>query len=509
MLIKRVGDYMAWLGGAEPAVLAQVPSARGRFVQMAAVLLTTASLAVVSMTFALHDGVKLPLPVVVPFGLLWGVVILNIDRYLVISMGSIRDRGRLLWMGLPRLGMAIILALVISTPLVLRVFASDIQTELYTMRLELSKQQQNLEAGSKEALQANQIAGQIQADKSVLAGSVPGKFSSPALQADQQTVSSLQAQEAQAQHTAEVAYRAYVCEYAGLRCHGASGVPGGGNLTSARFHQWRQDVSALNSIKQKLQSATNAESAAENSVKQSKSAALAKAQAQARAALPGLEKQYNSLEAFLRRESAQGTDLNGKNTGILAQVHALSNLDSRDPALLFTHLLVAALFFMIELLPVVVKILTNLGPISAYDVVLTARDEEVADGARAHRIERRRIEETGSQERIRKEEMESQERILIAEGESHTRVSVEEGTWRTRIKLEDDMRNHEEGLGKQANQHVASEMETILDCALREWSERVRSGLSSASQKQTANGSPTSSNATADAAFGMPDPDNI
>jgi hypothetical protein len=55
-----VSDFLARLGGVDLDVLRRAPSARSRFVQMALVLLTTAGVAVVSMSFALHDGVRAP-----------------------------------------------------------------------------------------------------------------------------------------------------------------------------------------------------------------------------------------------------------------------------------------------------------------------------------------------------------------------------------------------------------------------------------------------------------------
>jgi aerobic-type carbon monoxide dehydrogenase small subunit (CoxS/CutS family) len=275
MLIKRLGDYLAWLGGADQAVLAQVPSARARFVQMAGILLTTAGLAVASMSFALHDGLKVPWPPTVFLGLLWGFVILNIDRFLVLSMGSTRHRGRLLLMAAPRFAMAVVLALVISTPLVLRVFASDINAQLYTMQLERSKHQAALEASSKEQREANHLQQQISADVAVLDGHLPESVTSPELQAAQAKVTTLQGQEATAQHAMNVAYEAWVCELYGHQCYGASGVPGNGNLAQIKQQEYEQAAGAVNSIKSQLGGAISAENAAQNNVGAAKSADLA------------------------------------------------------------------------------------------------------------------------------------------------------------------------------------------------------------------------------------------
>src|SRR4051812_20428902 len=106
MSSSRTSDRLAWLGGADLDILHQVPSARPRFVQMAGVLITTAGLAVLSMCFALHDGLKASLPMALLVGLAWGIIILNLDRFMVISMGSIRDRRQLFVMVLPRLFIA-------------------------------------------------------------------------------------------------------------------------------------------------------------------------------------------------------------------------------------------------------------------------------------------------------------------------------------------------------------------------------------------------------------------
>jgi hypothetical protein len=133
-MINSLGDFLAWLGGADKAILAKVPMERVRFVGMAVTLLTTAGIAVASMIFALHDAVNVPLLPSVFLGLLWGIVILNLDRFLVVSMGSTRDRGRLASIVIPRLLLALLLSTVIATPIVLRIFASDINAQLLTMQ---------------------------------------------------------------------------------------------------------------------------------------------------------------------------------------------------------------------------------------------------------------------------------------------------------------------------------------------------------------------------------------
>jgi hypothetical protein len=436
-----MSDLLASLGGADPAILRQVPSARHRFAQMGGVLLTTAGLAVASMSFALHDGLKAPWAWAVLLGLVWGGMILNIDRFLVLSIGATRDKGQLLLMALPRLAMAALLSLAISTPLVLRVFSSDIKAEIYSEQLQRSQQQVGQIAGSQESRDAAGVAQQIAQDQAVLDGHLPDSVTSPALQQAQQQVAALTAQQQQAQAAADTAYEAWQCELygAGSSCHDASNRAGSGPLAGARQEEYAQAQAGLEGVTTSLQQATAAEQGAEHQVEIAQAGALSAAQQDARSQLPALRTRYAALEADVQKMSNTGTSVNFGDTGILAQLQALNELSSRNGTLLAAHLVVMALFFLIEILPVTVKVLLNLQPRTAYEVVAQAGDEELIENVQARRAESRR---------------------------------VQEGLSRTRLAVEEDRRRREEALGKRANRHLASQATRILDDALHEWSDR-------------------------------------
>lgn len=437
---------MAWLGGGDQDTLQQVPQERGRFVQMAGVLLTTAGLAVVSMTFALHDGVKAPLAASVILGLLWGVVILNLDRFLVLSMGSTRDRKRLVLITLPRLALAVVLALVVSTPLVLRIFASDIDQQLFIMQQQESGQEASLEANSGQQQQANQVKAQINTDEGILNGHLPQSITSPQLQSAQARVSQLQKQ-ASNDYQAEVTAReAWQCELDGQTCEQSSGTTGNGPRAQAKYLQYQQAAKAYNSAESQLTAAEATENSAQRSFSGDLSSRVQQVKAAARQALPGLQSEYSRLEAGLQATAANGWKVNEKNTGILAQLAALSEASAASPGLQAARLAVLALFFLIEILPVTVKFLLNIGPPSAYEVVARLREDELIDAATMRRIERRRI----------------------GEAESHTRISVEA-----------DLQQKEEDLGKHANARIASEMTKVLDATVQDWSRQARDKLPS------------------------------
>jgi hypothetical protein len=443
-VIRRAGDFMAWLGGGDQGILEQVPQERSRFVQMAGVLLTTAALAVVSMTFALHDGVKAPLAPSVILGAAWGVVILNLDRFLVLSMGSTRDRKRLVFITLPRVALAVVLALVVSTPLVLRIFASDINQQLFVMQQQESRSEAALEARSGEQQQASQVETKINTDQGILNGHLPQSITSPQLQSAQAQVSKLQKQ-ASSDYQAEVtAHEAWQCELTGQNCEGSSGKVGDGPRAQAKYLEYEQDVKNYNSVESQLTAAQAADKSAQSSFNGDLSSRVQQVEAAARQALPGLQSEYQKLEAGLQATAANGRKVNEDNTGILAQLQALSDASAASPSLEAARLAVLLLFFLIEILPVTVKFLLNIGPPSAYEVVAKLREDELIDAASTRRVENRRIGESRSQ---------------------------------TRVSVAADLQQKEADLGRHANTRIAGEMTKVLDATVQEWSRQATDRL--------------------------------
>jgi hypothetical protein len=130
--------------------------------------------------------------------------------------------------------------------------------------------------------------------------------------------------------------------------------------------------------------------------------------------------------------------------GLLAQVQALSQLSSSNTAVGVAVGVTFLFFFLILILPVTMKILLSLGPPSTYERVARYKDDEVIDEARAARIVSRRIEE---------------------------------GKAKVRLAVAEDMGRREEALGRRANEHVAGQMQDILDAALQKWSDQVRAKM--------------------------------
>ena len=457
--MKRINirDFLAWLGGADKDTLAVVPQERARFVQMALVLLTTSSIAMVSMMFAMNDGVKLPLAAAIIVGIFWGFVILNLDRYLVMSMGHVRTWKRMLGMAAPRFLLAAVVSLVIATPLTLRIFQHDINVQVAKTQATESSQMKSLEAKSLPAQEAAQTQKQISSDESVLAGHLPINVSNPQLEDDQTQVNQLQPKVASAK-TAEInAYEAWQCELYGdgAHCANASDKSGNGPIAQAKQALYKQDLNTYNTLNQQLQTAQSKLSTDEKNLSSAQSAQLSQDQAAARKDLPVEQAKLAGLATQVQKEQNSAQSAVNNDDGILAQLSALSAAGASDPILKFAQIIVTLLFFLIEILPVMIKLLLNLSPPTPYDKVAQTRAKMITDKVDLERIAARRNAERESDEHRKRQDGES----------------------RTRINVADDMRHREEALGVRANEHVADEMQAILDDQLAEWSRQVRSQL--------------------------------
>jgi hypothetical protein len=478
--MRQLGDFLAWLGGADKDILDKVPQERGRFVQMACILLTTSGIATISMIFAMHNGVKVALAGAVVLGFGWGLVILNLDRFLVLSMGSTRDLRRLALISVPRLLLAIVVSLVIATPLTLRIFQNDINVSLRSANQQESALLQQQEAHSGLQQQTDLVLQHIKTDDATLAGHLPESVTNPQLQTAQQQISQLQPQVTAAKQQEISAYEAWQCELYGdgSGCANASNRAGDGPIAQAKHQTYLEDLNTYNTLNGQLQTAEQNQSTAEKSLKLAQGTTLASDQSTARAQLPGLEQQYASLEQQIHTQEAQNQNAINQNSGLLAQLSALSAAGSHNFTLRLAQIIVTLLFFFIELLPVAVKFLLNMGPPSVYEKVAKLEDEKTTDKARLDRLAERRKVERDSDEERKKADAASLARIKVAE----------------------DMTRREEALGIHANEHVAGKMEEILDAALLQWSAQVQAKLNgnTAAAASTSGGASFPSSHTSD-----------
>jgi uncharacterized membrane protein len=136
--------FLWWCAGADEKILQYCSySDHIKYLGIGGVVLATTFMAALSMGFALHTifGVTDPKTgvfegnwfVTLPISLIWGIIVFNLDRFIVSSTGkgdgestiSLSELGN----ATPRLLMAILLGLTISAPLETTIFDKEIQRE--------------------------------------------------------------------------------------------------------------------------------------------------------------------------------------------------------------------------------------------------------------------------------------------------------------------------------------------------------------------------------------------
>lgn len=124
-----VSDFLIICSGANKGILQKCPTERVKFIGIGATILLTAMMAAVSGGYAIYFVFN-NIAVSIAFGCFWAVIIFNLDRYIVSSIKKTGKFKEEFWMALPRLLIALVLAISISKPLELRLFENRIAKEM-------------------------------------------------------------------------------------------------------------------------------------------------------------------------------------------------------------------------------------------------------------------------------------------------------------------------------------------------------------------------------------------
>lgn len=170
--LRKTGAFTQFLwacAGADPSVLVRCPYTDSvKFQGVGGIVFATAVLAFASGSYAFYTvfeprtGMALDRMVHWPTvatatiaGLVWGLVIFNLDRFIVSSTGKGDGSERISWkefrQAIPRLMMAVLLGVCISAPLEIRILKPEIDAQL---ELEQNEYLAQLNAHSEQRFQA-------------------------------------------------------------------------------------------------------------------------------------------------------------------------------------------------------------------------------------------------------------------------------------------------------------------------------------------------------------------
>lgn len=127
-----LNEFLWICAGANRKVLRQCPTEYAKYAGIGGTILFTALMAMLSGGYALYTVFNNNLAAI-GFGIFWGLLIFNLDRFIVNTMysdGKVTISWREFYSGLPRIIMAIFLGMVISTPLELKIYESEIDVRI-------------------------------------------------------------------------------------------------------------------------------------------------------------------------------------------------------------------------------------------------------------------------------------------------------------------------------------------------------------------------------------------
>jgi prefoldin subunit 5 len=307
--MNSLKHFFWFCSGANQSLLKRCPTEASKFTGIGATVFFTGLLAALSGGYAFHT-IFSHSGWAIAFGLLWGCVIFNLDRFIVSTMKKNRKgRWHELFMASPRILLAVMLAIVISKPLELKIFSKEIDRKLVLLE---------------ETIYQKEIA------------TIDQRY--------QQQASLLQEQINTLKAEIE-AKRAKRNELATLARQEADGTGGSMQRNAGPIYQLKKADADRAQTELELSIATNS---------------------------PKIEALQGELTALRQKQNMElaGIQRNPWN-GMAAQLEALRQISLENKAIYWANIFIIALFIMLECSPVIVKILAPRGP---YDELLEIRE---------------------------------------------------------------------------------------------------------------------------------------
>ncbi len=307
--------FLMICSGANIHLLKKSPSEWNKFAGIGGIVLFTAIFATISAGYAMFTVFD-NLWASVGFGILWGLMIFNLDRYIVSSIKKTGTWWNQILMTIPRLILATFLGIIISKPLELKIFEKEVNKQLNTI------------------IQRNKK--QLQAEMSGRILQQSGPFDLEKKQIQNQI------------KTYQLAYDSASVELEKEILGKHSGLTSG-----------------------KVGYGTNAKRKAE--LKEQKRADLENYQKQMQPRLQYLDSEISKVYTNLETERKSTEVTEDKFNGFAARLQALDELGENSAIIALAASFIMGLFICLEISPVLIKLISSVGP---YDYLLEKIENE-------------------------------------------------------------------------------------------------------------------------------------
>ncbi len=297
--MEKITNFFLFASGADIQVLEQCPSEKSKYIGIGGTVFFTGLFAAMAAAYALFTVFD-NYVVSITLGLIWGLMIFNLDRFIVSSMRKEEKLWRELLTALPRILLAIIISLVIARPIELKIFAKEIEPELVVMQQQVYASQ---EVGAKMRFE-------------------------PTIQQLRQDIQKFKQ---------EVAEKTTQRNELALIAQQEADGTGGSKV---------KNLGPIYKVKKADVDRTETELIELNKTNNSKIALL--------------ENQLRESESNMNKTTS--ALVRSKLEGPAARMEALSRLTDESSAMWWAHIFIIVLFLMIESTPILVKLLSKKGP---------------------------------------------------------------------------------------------------------------------------------------------------
>ncbi|MET8984147.1 DUF4407 domain-containing protein [Nonomuraea wenchangensis] len=358
-----LGVFLRRFTGVDEKILASVPQERSRYTSLGGVVISTALIAGTSMLGALTLLSQASLLYLVPVAALWGLIIANIDRFLITSLHGDND-GWARWGNvLIRLALAVVIGIFIAEPLTLKIFQERLDRQI------LVERDQAISLTESRYKQCNPLQGPAPSGVDCTGYLLDGGDQALAVERNMtQRQSSLKA--AEDQLAADINRRQELEALRGRECNGikvtnrTTGVEGNGPECKVRTNDLTtflatHDIPRQQAEIAKLRIEIGSLTADRASAEEQRATALSK-----------------KITARVEEKKRAYADI-----GLLDRWEALGTLAGQSGMVNFAHWLLRIIFVLLDCMPIISKMLNGK---TEYDRLLT---QELRAGSACHEAE--------------------------------------------------------------------------------------------------------------------------
>ncbi|MFA6275416.1 MAG: DUF4407 domain-containing protein [Pedobacter sp.] len=131
--MNSISRFFWFCSGTHLSTLEKHPTEHNKYIGIGATIFFTGLFAALSGGYAMYfvfKGGDFAWLFAIIFGIIWGLAIFNMDRYIVSSINKNATTSKQVWQATPRILLAIMIGIVISRPLELKIFDKEIKERL-------------------------------------------------------------------------------------------------------------------------------------------------------------------------------------------------------------------------------------------------------------------------------------------------------------------------------------------------------------------------------------------